>query len=33
MGLSEGRLGTPTELATGAAFGGAIPIAGAGLKA
>lgn len=33
MGLSEGRLGTPTELATGAAFGAALPIAGAGLKA
>lgn len=33
LGLTEGRLGTPTELATGAAFGAALPIAGAGIKA
>jgi hypothetical protein len=31
LGLTEGRLGTPTELATGAAIGGAIPVVGAGL--
>lgn len=30
MGLTEGRLGTPTELATGAAFGAALPVIGAG---
>lgn len=31
LGLTEGRLGTGGELATGAAFGAAIPVLGAGL--
>ena len=31
LGLTEGRLGTGGELATGAAFGAALPVAGAGL--
>ena len=30
MGLTEGRLGTAGELATGAAFGGTLPVLGAG---